>query len=92
MAALGFNIRKLSSEHLKWICLNFISGSKEKAAMKSSNFTLDLETLSIDQFGKLESFVKKKLSFAGIPYERPPSEEDDSFVIEDDGEDFDGDH
>jgi hypothetical protein len=42
MAALGFNIRKLSSEHLKWICLNFISHAKEKIGYRNSTFQLDL--------------------------------------------------
>jgi hypothetical protein len=68
MATLGFNIRKLTSEGLKWICINFITGPKDKSLMKNGTFSLDLEALTSEQFWKLDNFVKRKLEFAGVRY------------------------
>lgn len=85
MATLGYNMQKLSSANLKWICQTFIKGSKEKIGMLNSEFSLDIESLSHHQFSQLELFVKNKLRSAGKVYERVPDEDKD-FVIEDDSE------
>ena len=52
--------------------------------MKNTTFNLDLEILTSEQFWKLQNFVKRKLEFAGVGYEKLPPQEDDDFMIEDD--------